>query len=31
VGQVLKSMGVAPPRDLFTKFLHLQEPQRRQR
>ena len=31
VGQVLKSIGVAPPRDLFTKFLHLQEPQRRQR
>ncbi len=30
VGQVLKSIGVAPPRDLFTKFLHLQEPQRRQ-
>lgn len=30
VGQVLKSIGVAPPRDLFTKFLHLREPARRQ-
>ena len=31
VGQVLKSISVVPPRDLFTKFLHLQEPSRRQR
>ncbi len=30
VGQVLKSMAIAPPRDLYTKFLHLQEPSRRQ-
>lgn len=30
VGQVLKSISVAPPRDLFTKFLHLREPARRQ-
>ena len=30
VGQVLKSISVAPPRDLYTKFLHIQEPLRRQ-
>ncbi len=30
VGQMLKAIGVAPPRDLFTKFLHLREPARRQ-
>lgn len=30
VGQVLKGISVAPPRDLFTKFLHVQEPARRQ-
>ena len=30
VGQVLKSISVAPPRDLFTKFLHLHEPSRRE-
>jgi uncharacterized damage-inducible protein DinB len=30
VGQVLKSISVAPPRDLYTKFLHVREPQRRQ-
>ena len=30
VGQVLKSISVAPPRDLFTKFLHVREPSRRQ-
>ncbi len=30
VGQVLKSISVAPPRDLYTKFLHISEPQRRQ-
>jgi uncharacterized damage-inducible protein DinB len=29
VGQILKGMSVAPPRDLFTKFLHVQEPARR--
>lgn len=29
VGQVLKSISVAPPRDLYTKFLHLSEPARR--
>ncbi|MEQ1517319.1 MAG: DinB family protein, partial [Usitatibacteraceae bacterium] len=29
VGQVLKSIGVAPPRDLYTKFLHQSEPSRR--
>ena len=30
VGQVLKSISVVPPRDLFTKFLHVREPSRRQ-
>jgi len=30
VGQVLKSIDIVPPRDLYTKFLHLAEPQRRQ-
>ena len=30
VGQVLKSISVVPPRDLYTKFLHLSEPARRQ-
>jgi uncharacterized damage-inducible protein DinB len=30
VGQVLKSISVVPPRDLYTKFLHLNEPARRQ-
>jgi uncharacterized damage-inducible protein DinB len=29
VGQILKSMSVAPPRDLLTKFLHVREPARR--
>lgn len=29
VGQVLKSISVAPPRDLYTKFLHQSEPSRR--
>lgn len=29
VGQMLKTIGVAPPRDLYTKFLHEREPQRR--
>lgn len=30
VGQVLKSIAVAPPRDLYTKFLHQSEPARRE-
>ena len=30
VGQVLKSIGVAPPRDLYTHHLHQSEPARRQ-
>ena len=29
VGQVLKSISIAPPRDLYTKFLHQSEPDRR--
>ena len=29
VGQILKDISVAPPRDLFTKFLHVNEPARR--
>ncbi|MEO8249426.1 MAG: DinB family protein [Burkholderiales bacterium] len=29
VGQVLKTISVAPPRDLYTKFLHQNEPARR--
>jgi uncharacterized damage-inducible protein DinB len=29
VGQVLKSISVVPPRDLYTKFLHVSEPTRR--
>ena len=29
VGQVLKSIAVVPPRDLYTKFLHQSEPSRR--
>jgi uncharacterized damage-inducible protein DinB len=29
VGQVLKSIATAPPRDLLTKFLHQREPARR--
>jgi uncharacterized damage-inducible protein DinB len=29
VGQILKSIAVAPPRDLLTKFLHVSEPARR--
>ncbi len=29
VGQILKDMSVAPPRDLLTKFLHVHEPARR--
>ena len=30
VGQILKGISVVPPRDLFTKFLHISEPARRQ-
>lgn len=30
VGQMLKSMATAPPRDLYTRFLHTREPSRRQ-
>lgn len=30
VGQVLKSISLAPPRDLYTKFLHQSEPARRE-
>lgn len=30
VGQVLKDISIAPPRDLLTKFLHVREPARRQ-
>jgi uncharacterized damage-inducible protein DinB len=29
VGQILKAISVAPPRDLLTKFLHVTEPERR--
>lgn len=29
VGQVLKSISIAPPRDLYTKYLHVSEPARR--
>jgi uncharacterized damage-inducible protein DinB len=29
VGQMLRSIGLAPPRDLLTRFLHVSEPQRR--
>ena len=29
VGQMLKCISVAPPRDLYTKFLHVSEPARR--
>ncbi|ABD67914.1 DinB [Rhodoferax ferrireducens T118] len=30
VGQILKGISVAPPRDLYTKFLHVHEPARRE-
>lgn len=30
VGQILKNISIAPPRDLLTKFLHVHEPSRRQ-
>jgi len=30
VGQVLKSISVAPPRDLYTKYLHVSESARRE-
>lgn len=29
VGQMLKGIGMAPPRDLYTKYLHETEPHRR--
>jgi uncharacterized damage-inducible protein DinB len=29
VGQMLKGLSIAPPRDLYTKFLHQSEPDRR--
>jgi uncharacterized damage-inducible protein DinB len=29
IGQVLKSIAVNPPRDLYTRFLHTSEPARR--
>ncbi|MBV1775368.1 DinB family protein [Burkholderiaceae bacterium DAT-1] len=29
VGQILRGMGMAPPRDIYTRFLHQAEPQRR--
>ncbi|MBV8603919.1 MAG: DinB family protein [Pelomonas sp.] len=29
VGQLLKGIGVAPPRELYTRFLHQSEPARR--
>ena len=29
VGQLLKSIPMAPPRDLYTRFLHQSEPERR--
>jgi uncharacterized damage-inducible protein DinB len=29
-GQVMRSAGVAPPRDLYTRYLHASEPERRQ-
>jgi uncharacterized damage-inducible protein DinB len=31
VGQVLRGVGIAPPRELYTRFLHATEPQRRTR
>jgi uncharacterized damage-inducible protein DinB len=30
VGQVLKSVSLAPPRDLYTRFFHDSEPARRE-
>lgn len=30
VGQILKGISVSPPRDLYTKFLHVHEPARRE-
>lgn len=29
VGQLLKNIAIAPPRDIYTKFLHISEPERR--
>jgi uncharacterized damage-inducible protein DinB len=31
VGRILSQIGISPPRDLFTGFLHKTEPQRRER
>lgn len=31
VGQVMRQAAVAPPRDIFTRFLHATEPERRDR
>ena len=28
-GQALRGASVAPPRDLYTRFLHISEPERR--
>lgn len=30
IGQIMKQVSVAPPRDIFTGFLHKTEPQRRE-
>ncbi|MDQ7733036.1 DinB family protein [Halomonas sp. SpR1] len=30
VGEILKSISVSPPRDLYSKFLHVSEPKRRE-
>jgi len=30
VGEILKSISVSPPRDLYSKFLHVSEPTRRE-
>lgn len=30
VGQLLKTINIAPPRDIYTRFLHESDPQRRQ-
>lgn len=29
IGQILKSIDIAPPRDIYTKFLHVSDPSRR--
>jgi uncharacterized damage-inducible protein DinB len=30
VGRIMAQLAIAPPRDIYTKFLHVTEPQRRQ-